>query len=166
MPNIIPVPVTVSLGVAAGDGDQGTVRNFGAFRLLPYATTRGGSLDIARWLLMSPSGEPEELEDVSLFSVFPRKLLWHVCQHTFEADRESIPVVFTIDDQRWTFQMCAKELEYEQVHYMIDIEGEWIKITEMSIAEIIGEEQFVFCEREVLPSIDFGDPQAIFDEMN
>lgn len=166
MPNIIPVPVTVSVGVSAKNGERGGVRNFGAFRLLPYASTRNGSLDIVRWLVMSPSGEPEELEDVTLFSVMPRKLLWHVCQHTFEADLESVVVVITIDDEQWTFPMCARELEYEQVHYMIEVEDEWMKITDMSVAELIGEEQFVFAEREVLPSIDFGDPQAVFDEMN
>lgn len=166
MPNIIPVPVTVSVGIAADAGNRGPVRNFGAFRLLPYATTRGGSLEISSWLLMSSSGEPEDLDDVPLFTVLPRKLLWHVCQNTFEAELESVSVVLTIDDERWTYQMCARELEYEQVHYMIEIEGEWIKITEMSLSELVGEEHFVFCEREVLPSIDFADPSAIFEDMN
>jgi len=166
MPNIIPVPVTVSVGVPASVDEHGSTKNFGSFKLVPYATTRGGSLDISRWLLLTPEGDPEELEDVSIFTVMPRKLLWYVCQHTFETDREYVPLVITIDDEKWTFPMCARELEYEQVHYMIEVEGDWMKLTEIAISDIIGEEQFVFCEREVLPTIDFADPQAVFDEMS
>lgn len=166
MPNIIPVPVVVSVGISATPQDQRTIRNFGSFKLLPYATTRGGSLDIARWLLMVPGGETRELDEAVLFGVLPRKLLWHVCQHTFESERESIPMVITIDDQSWVYPMCAKELEYEQVHYMVEIEGEWFKVTDVTVNDIVSEEQFAFCEREVLPSIDFGDPSAVYENMN
>jgi hypothetical protein len=165
MPNIIPVPVVVSLGVAASKGDGGGVRNFGSFSLVPYASTRNGTLDIDRWFLLR-SGEAEDLDEAPLFSVMPRKLLWHVCQHTFESELESVSVVITIDDERWMFPMCARELEYEQVHYMIEIEGEWMRLTEVSIGDIISEEQFTFAAREVLPTIDFADPSSVFDEMN
>jgi hypothetical protein len=165
MPNIIPVPVTVSLGVtAASKEDRGNVRNFGAFSLVPYASTRSGSLDIDRWLLLK-SGEVSELDETGLFSVMPKKLLWHVCQQTFESEVDAIPMVITIDDEQWTFPMCARELEYEQVHYMIEIEGEWLRITEVALSDLISEEQFAFCAREVLPTIDFADPSAVFDEM-
>lgn len=165
MPNIIPVPVMVSLGVAATKDEEGSVRNFGAFNLVPYASTRSGSLDIERWFLLR-GGETEDLEEVPLFSVMPRKLLWHVCQHTFESELEYVSVVITIDDERWTFPMCAKELEYEQVHYMIEVEGEWMRLTEVSIGDVISEEQFTFAAREVMPTIDFADPSSVFDEMN
>ena len=163
MPNIIPVPVMVSLGVSAAN-DRTNVRNFGAFNLVPYASTRSGTLDIDRWLLMR-SGDISELDETPLFSVMPKKLLWHVCQQTFESEQESIPLVLTIDDERWTYPMCARELEYEQVHYMIEIEGEWLRITEVAISDLVSEEQFAFAAREVLPTIDFADPSAVFDEM-
>lgn len=166
MPSIIPVPVTVSVGVSPANDVSGSVKNFGSFKLLPYATTRNGTLEVAQWLLMMANGEAEELEEVSMFEVIPRKLLWHVCQKTFEADIESIPLVFTIDDQQWKFPICARELEYEQVHYMIEVEGEWLKLTELPISEVIGEDQFIFCEREVLPTIDFGDIPSIIENMS
>lgn len=166
MPTIIPVPVRVSVGVTSPDDKKGIVRNFGSFKLFPYATTRNGALEVAKWLLMTSSGDVEELDDVALFDVIPKKLLWHVCQNTFESDVKSIPMVLTIDDQSWKFQMCAKELEYEQVHYMVEVEDEWMRTTEVSVADLIGEEQFVFCEREVLPTIDFCDISTVLDNMN
>ncbi len=165
MPNIIPVPVTISVGVPAGPDENGGTKNFGAFRLVPYASTRGGSLEIARWMLMNSTGDIEELDEVSLFSVLPRKLLYHICRYTFESEREHMPLVITIDDQTWSYPMCARELEYEEVHYMIEVHGEWMKISEVALNEILDEEHYMFCERDALPTIGFGDPEAVFNEM-
>lgn len=165
MPNIIPVPVNIVIGVIPVTGNENYERKFGSFSILPYATNRNGGLDISRWVIHS-GGEFDELDEASLFSIMPKKLLHHICKYTFESEVDSIKIYFQIDDQKWYYPMSAQELEYDQVHYMVEIDGEWHKMTEVPVSEVISEEQLIFAEREVLPSIDFGDPQSVFDEMN
>lgn len=165
MPNIIPVPVVVSVGIS-GDNGVGTVRNFGSFSLVPYATTRNGGLDIDRWLYIDRHGDTAEMHDRFLFNIMPKKLLCHVCVHTFEAERDHLPLVVTIDDQQWTFPIRARELEFQEVHYQIEIEGEWMTLTEAYISDMVDEDMLIFAERELLPTIDFADHGTVFDQMS
>lgn len=164
MSRIIPVPVVVSVGLT-GDGGIGTVRNFGSFRIVPIATTRNGSLEIAGWHYLDLDGEAVDLNDRLLFNVMPRKLLCHICVNTFETEREHLPLVIGIDDQQWRFPMRARELIPNQVHYQVEVEGEWMTVTEAYIGDILGDEQLMFAEREILPTIDFSDPSQVYDEM-
>lgn len=165
MPNIIPVPVLVSVGVT-GDNGKGSVRNFGSFSLVPYATTRNGGLDIDRWLYMDRHGETSDLNDRYLFNIMPKKLLCHVCIHTFEEERDHLPLVITIDDQQWRFNMRAIEMEEEEVHYQVEIEGEWMTLTEAYIGDMITDDMLIYAERELLPTIDFADHSSVFDQMS
>ncbi len=165
MPNIIPVPVVVSVGVSAERG--ATTKNFGSFRIVPYVTTRHGAMEIASWLHMNKAGEAEELVDVALFTLLPKKLLWHICRYTFETDPpKALQIVFTIDDESWSYPIRAQELEYEEVHYMVDVEGEWMRIGEIGLSDILTDDQLIYADREVRGAIDFGDQAAVFDEMN
>lgn len=164
MPKIIPVPVNVSVGVT-GDNGRGGVRNFGSFSLVPYATTRNGGLDIERWLYLDRNGDASDLNDRYLFNVMPKKLLCHVCIHTFEEEREHLPLVITIDDQQWTFPIRAVELEFQEVHYQIEIEGEWMTLTEAYIGDMVNEDMLIYAERELLPTIDFAHQDSVFDQM-
>ncbi len=163
MPNIIPVPVVVSFG--AGDQSGQSVRNFGSMNIVPYATTRNGGLEIVNWLIMDRDGETCDLNERMILEVLPQKLLMHICRYTFETDTEWLPLVVTIDDETWTFPMRARELEYEEVHYEIEVECEWTRISEVYVGDIVSEDQTVFAERCVLPSIDFGSQEAVYSEM-
>lgn len=163
MPNIIPVPVAVSFGV--GDQSGQNVRNFGSMNIVPYATTRHGGLEIVKWLILDRDGETCDLNERMILEALPQKLLMHICRYTFETDIESLPLVVTIDDETWTFPMRARELEYEEVHYEIELEYEWTRISEIYVSDVVGEDQTVFAERSVLPSIDFGSAEAVYSEM-
>lgn len=165
MPNVIPVPVRVSVGVI-GDGGVGVVKNFGAFNIVPYATTRNGSLEIERWLYIDQHGDTADLNDRFLLNIMPKKLLCHICVHTFEAEIEQLPLVISIDDERWQFPMRAIELHEEQVHYQVEIEGEWMTLTEGYIGDLLSEDMLIYAAREVLPTIDFADHETVYDEMN
>lgn len=166
MNNIIPVPVRISVGVPAGPDPRGEVRNLGSFRIVPYATTRGGTLDIDGWRLLEEDGETCALDDRMLFGVMPRKLLCIVCQQTFETDRPSMPVVLTIDDETWRYEMRARELEYEQVHYEIEIAGQWMRMIDTYVGDLLDDEHFAFAAREVTPNIDFGHAETVYNDMN
>lgn len=166
MSSIIPVPVIISVGIKTGLGPEGETRNFGSFRIVPVVTTRSGSLEINSWLLLERDGDMVELNDRFVFGVMPRKMLDKICQLTFESDRPSVPMVLTIDDQKWQYPMRARELEYEQVHYEIEVQGEWMKLTEAYVGDILDEEQFMFAERELLPTIDFANYSSVMDQMN
>lgn len=166
MASIIPVPVIVSVGIKTGMGADGVTRNFGAFRIVPYVSNRNGSLEIDSWYLVDPDGDTVDLNDRFVFNIMPRKMLDTICQLTFESDRPDVPMVITIDDQTWTYPMRAREIEYEQVHYEIEIEGDWMRLTEAYVGDLLDEEHFMFAERELLPTIDFGNVSAVMDEMN
>lgn len=157
MPKLIPVPVTVKVSL-------GEV-TYGRFSILPYATPRNDTLEIDRWLVLDKDEEHHELYELLLFSVMPRKILCKVCVETFETGKEQLPVTFTIDDQSWIFPMRARELEYEQVHYEIEVSGEWFRLTDTYVGDIISDEQAMFAEREVLPNIDFGYSHEIRENM-
>lgn len=168
MAKIIPVPVDVRLGVPGGlhGTDDKDPRFFGTFSIVPYATARNGSLEVERWMVLDRNGYSDELNDILLFSVMPKKLLDHVCVSTFETEKPWINLIVDIDDERWFFPIRARELEHEQVHYEVDVDGEWMLLPNMYVGDVLSEEQFLFAERAVLPSIDFGSQEAVLNEMH
>lgn len=159
MSYFVPVPAEIRVADAS--------RPYGKFFIFPIVSERGGEVQIDRWQTRTAQGEDVGLYDVLLLRMLPRSLLCHICRETFE--KEECPFVtvnFHIDDQKWSYSMRAIEREYEQVHYEIEIDDEWMSLTDVFVGDIIGEEQFPFAEREVLPSISFADPEALYNEMS
>lgn len=166
MSKLVPVPVEVAYDL------QG--RPFGKFQIFPEAIQSHSGLEVEGWKV----GREErvyDLYDVLLISLLPRGLTFEVCKRTFEEledptdpDSPAATVEFglTIDEERWTWRMRAVELENETVHYQIDLEGEWMDMINTYVGDVIGEEQFPFAERAVLPQIDFGNRDTVLEQMS
>jgi hypothetical protein len=166
MSKLVPVPVQVKMELEG--------RVCGKFNIFPEAIQSHSGLEIKSWKV-EHEGSTNDLYDVLLISLLPRSLTFEVCKRTFEEledpgnpDSPSATVNFTItiDDESWSWRMRAVEQENETVHYQIDIEGEWMDMINTFVGDIIGEEQFPFAERAVLPQIDFGNRDTVLEQMS
>ncbi|MFZ3481719.1 hypothetical protein [Sphingomonas sp. 3-13AW] len=147
-----PIPITVQVDVSCKE------QRYGHFEIIPYGSGRGGSFGIVFWRLYRDH-EMIEFNDVLIVEVIPPKLRSRILLETFEAaeadERTTLPVQIEIDGEEWTFQTRARELEFQEVHYEIQIGGEWYRMSETYLRDFIEHEQLIIAEREVQPQVEW-----------
>ncbi len=148
-----PIPITVQVDVSCRE------QRYGHFDIVPYASERSGSLEVVFWRLYR-NGDMIEFNDVLIIEVIPQQLRSRILSETFESDRANddttIPIDIEIDGEEWTFHARARELEYEEVHYEIQIDGDWYRMSETYLRDLIEHEQLMIAEREVQPQVEWG----------
>lgn len=157
----------ISVSVDVGISCKG--RDYGKFRMVPFTTSRGGPMTVDFWRILR-TGRTDDFNDVLIVEIIPKALLSRVCRETFEEDDEdgndaTLPVKLTIDEETWTYRMRARELEPEEVHYEIEIEEEWYRLSETFVMDLITGEQMAIGERVVSQTIGFGFGEDVMEEM-
>jgi hypothetical protein len=147
-----PIPITVRVDVSCKE------QRYGHFDLIPYGSARGGSLEVVFWRVYRDR-DMIEFNDVLIIEVIPPALRSRILYETFESERAgentTLPIQIEIDGEEWTFHTRARELEYEEVHYEIQIDGDWYRMSETYIRDLIEHEQLMIAEREVQPQVEW-----------
>lgn len=158
------IPIEVEITFSAED------KNWGGFDLTPFASTRSGELVITDWLVsFRESYRPTE--NVPMASVIPQALLHRVCETTYDCSENGgehdrlYPVIMHIDGEEWTFNMRAIEREFEEIHYEIEVDGQWYSTADTYVSEFLTAEQLAIADREVMPQIEFGASEEVFAAM-
>jgi hypothetical protein len=147
-----PIPITVRVDVSCKD------QRYGHFDIVPYGSGRGGSFQVVFWRLYR-NRDLIEFNDVLIVEVIPQQLRSRILYETFESENarenSTLPIQIEIDGEEWTFQTRARELEFEEVHYEIQIDGDWYRMGETYIRDLVEHEQLMIAEREVQPQVEW-----------
>ena len=158
MPQHVPVPAQISILLEK--------RKIGSFPIYPLVTITGDGLEIIGWTARDRNDNDRGLYDILALSVLPRALLNDICRMTFENEKTpAVMVGFQIGDELWEMPMRAVEKEHESVHYEIEIDGERMEMLETYLGDIIHDDMALFAENEVSGSIDFGNMEAVYQQM-
>jgi hypothetical protein len=148
-----PIPITVQVDVSCKE------QRYGHFDIIPYGSGRGGSFEVVFWRLYR-NREMIEFNDVLIVEIIPQQLRSRILFDTFESERAgedtTLPIQIEIDGEEWTFQTRARELEWEEIHYEIQIDGDWYRMSETYLRDLIEHEQLMIAEREVQPQVEWG----------
>ena len=159
MAHHIPIPVEVKVALVD--------RHFGKFHIFPEAIYGQEGLEVVSWTVVDDEDNYRERYDLLLTSVISRKILHEVCRLTFENEIcPSVNLKVSIGEEKRSYPMRAVETDQEIVEYEISIEGEWMRLTNVFVGDVLDDDFLLFAELEVRPSIDFGHAESIYQEMS
>ena len=148
-----PIPIPVRVEISCKD------QNYGHFEIIPYGSGKGRRAEIVFWRFYRHK-EMIEFNEVLILEVIPVNLRSRILRETFESEYARpdsvLPIDIMIDGEEWTFPTRARELEYEEIHYEIQIDGEWYRMGETYVRDLIESEQLMIAEREVQPQVEWG----------
>ena len=159
MAHHIPIPVEINVELVD--------RSYGKFHIFPEAIYEEQGLQVVNWTVVDDEENYRERFDLLLTSVISKKILHEVCRLTFESGIcPSVNLNISIGEEKRGFPMRAIETKDEMVEYELSIEGEWMRIINVFVGDILDDDFLIFAELEVKPKIDFGYEEDAYQETN